>query len=246
MLYWLFLLITLPAVAGCGYLLILLHEQRERALREVDAEVAHRSERRHKLRPTDYYIKIALTDPLAVARRESMLGRFGSKVAPVLITKEVYKQLEQAISEQLDERQIEAEFSLHIARSPLPEAEVRPTRSADSARSPSAKSSAPKPVSPAAVKSATPKVANPRPLVGRDSSTNVNIEEESLLLLDEPEVEHYTPPKKKRRFNPFRSLKKQKIFGGKRSKPAVEDIDPYDDLKADDKRDYTVRENLDR
>lgn len=123
MIFWLFLMVTLPALAGCGYLLLQRFEQRERALREVDAELAHRDERRHKLRPTDYYIKIALKDPLSVARRESMLGRFGSVLAPVLITKEVYRQLEVAIRQQLDERQIDAEFSLHIARSPLEDGE---------------------------------------------------------------------------------------------------------------------------
>ncbi len=124
MLFWLFLAVTLPALAGCGYLLVQRFEQRERALREVDAELAHRDERRHKLRPTDYYIKIALKDPLSVARRESMLGRFGSMVAPILITKEVYRQLEAEIGQQLEARQIEAEFSLHIARSPLEEGDA--------------------------------------------------------------------------------------------------------------------------
>ncbi|MAM86864.1 MAG: hypothetical protein CME36_06075 [unclassified Hahellaceae] len=232
MLYWLFLLITLPAVAGCGYLLILQYEQRERALRELDAEAAHRSERRRKLRPTDYYIKIALKDPLAVARRESMLGRFGSKVAPVLITKEVYKQLEQAISEQLDEREIEAEFSLHIARSPLPETPSRSARPvADKA---AGKSSA--------IKSPVTKVTSPRPLE-REASAGVIVEEDDLLLLDEPEVAHY-PPARKRGFNPVRALRKKGLFGGKRSKKSSEDIDPYDDLQDDS--DQTVRENLDR
>jgi hypothetical protein len=231
MLYWLFLLITLPAVAGCGYFLILQHEQRERAVRELDAEAAHRSERRRKLRPTDYYIKIALKDPLAVARRESMLGRFGSKVAPVLITKEVYKQLEQAISEQLDEREIEAEFSLHIVRSPLPET---PSRSARPVVDKVAGKSSP-------TKSPVTKVTSPRPLEP-ESSAGVIIEEDDLLLLDEPEVAHY-PPARKRRFNPVRALRKS-IFGRKRSKKRSEDIDPYDDLHDD--TDHTVRENLDR
>src|SRR5690606_29218811 len=125
-----FLLITLPAVAGCGYLLILQYEQRELALRELDSDGSYRSERRRKLRPTDFYIKISLKDPLAVARRESMLGRFGSKLAPLLITKEVYKQLEQAIVEQLEERRIEADFSLHITRSPKPHSSNRSARPA--------------------------------------------------------------------------------------------------------------------
>jgi hypothetical protein len=124
MLYWLFIFITAPALAGCGYFLVQRFTQRERALREVGAESAHRGELPHKLRPTDYYIKIALKDPLSVARRESMLGRFGSVLAPVLITKEVYRQLEVAIRQQLDERQIEAQFSIHIARSPLEEGDA--------------------------------------------------------------------------------------------------------------------------
>ncbi len=60
----------------------------------------------------DFRVVIEVVDPLALACRESKAARFVEDIAPVYLTREVYKQLQKEFTLAMKERGIEANVTL--------------------------------------------------------------------------------------------------------------------------------------